>query len=165
MHFYAGVFVGPFILIAAVTGLLYALVPQIDQAVHRHELTVDLVGEQRLPLADQIAAARAAYPDGAVEKIRPPVEPADTTWVTLAVDDVPADYARTVFVDPYTAEVRGELTTYGQWMPVRAWFDELHRNLHLGALGRNYVERADGTVTELADLSGDLRSQVSHFTI
>ncbi len=26
LHFYAGVFVGPFILIAAVTGLLYALI-------------------------------------------------------------------------------------------------------------------------------------------
>ncbi|CAN5594951.1 PepSY domain-containing protein [soil metagenome] len=142
LHFYAGVFVGPFILIAGVTGLLYALIPQIDSFAFRHELTVDQVGKQRLPLADQLAAARAAHPEGSVESIRPPELPNETTQITLAVDDVPPDYARTVFVDPYTGEVRGALTTFGQWMPVRAWFDELHRNLHLDAVGRNYSELA-----------------------
>ena len=142
LHFYAGVFVGPFILIAAVTGLLYALIPQIDATVYRHELTVDHIGQHRLPLTDQIAAARAAHPEGTVASIRPPAEPTETTQVQLSVDDVPPDYSRTVFVDPYTAEVRGALTTYGQWMPIRAWFDDLHRNLHLGAFGRHYSELA-----------------------
>lgn len=146
LHFYAGLFVAPFILIAAVTGLLYAVIPQIDSAVYRHELTVDHVGERQLPLASQLAAVRAAHPEGTVASIRPPAAPDETTQVTLAVDptkvDVPPDYARTVFVDPYTGAVRGALTTYGQWLPVRAWFDELHRNLHLGAFGRNYSELA-----------------------
>jgi uncharacterized iron-regulated membrane protein len=142
LHFYAGVFIGPFILIAAITGLLYALVPQLDAMIYRHELTVDRVGEQRLPLADQLTAVRAAHPEGAVESIRPPVAGDETTQVTLAVSDVPPDYARTVFVDPYTGEIRGALTTFGQWMPVRAWFDELHRNLHLGSIGRSYSELA-----------------------
>ncbi len=154
LHFYAGIFVGPFILIAAVTGLLYTLVPQLDNLVYRHELTVDRAGEQRLPLAQQLDAVRAAHPQGAVESIRPPSTPTETTQVTLAVDDVPPDYARTVFVDPYTAEVRGSLTTYGQWLPLRAWFDELHRNLPLGAIGRNYSELAASWlwITALAGL-------------
>lgn len=154
LHFYAGIFVGPFILIAAVTGLLYTVIPQIDNLVYRHELTVDRVGEQRLPMAEQLDAVRAAHPQGAVESIRPPSTPTGTTQVTLAVDDVPPDYGRTVFVDPYTAEVRGALTTYGQWMPLRAWFDELHRNLHLGTVGRNYSELAASWlwVTALAGL-------------
>ncbi|MFV8244128.1 PepSY-associated TM helix domain-containing protein [Mycolicibacterium peregrinum] len=146
LHFYAGVFVGPFILIAAVTGLLYALIPQIDTFVNRHELTVAQVGTERLPLSDQLAAARHAHPEGTVESIRPPAAPDETTQISLLVGpefkDIPPDYSRTVFVDPYTGEVRGALTTYGQWMPVRAWFDELHRNLHLGAFGRNYSELA-----------------------
>ncbi len=154
MHFYAGVFIGPFILIAAITGLLYALIPQIDSMVFRHELTVEQVGEQRLPLADQLNAARSVHPEGTVESIRPPAEANETTRVILAVDDVPPDYARTVFVDPYTGEVRGALTTYGQWMPLRAWFDELHRTLHLGSIGRNYSELAASWlwVTALAGL-------------
>ncbi|MEN3221488.1 PepSY domain-containing protein [Mycolicibacterium porcinum] len=146
LHFYAGVFVGPFILIAAVTGLLYALIPQIDTFVYRHELTVEHVGTERLPLAEQLAAARHAHPEGTVESIRPPAAADETTQIRLLVGpefkDVPPDYSRTVFVDPYTGAVRGALTTYGQWMPARAWFDELHRNLHLGAFGRNYSELA-----------------------
>ncbi|MUL45490.1 PepSY domain-containing protein [Mycobacterium sp. CBMA293] len=142
LHFYAGLFVAPFILIAAFTGLLYALIPQIDSAVYRHELTVDHVGEHRLPLAEQLVSVRHAHPEGTVTSIRPPAAADETTQVALAVDDVPPDYVRTVFVDPYTGAVRGTLTTYGQWLPVRAWFDELHRNLHLGAFGRNYSELA-----------------------
>jgi uncharacterized iron-regulated membrane protein len=142
LHFYAGIFVAPFILIAAVTGLLYALIPQIDNVVNRHELTVEQVGEHSLPLADQLASVRNAHPEGTVASIRPPAAPNETTRVTLNVADVPPDYARTVFVDPYTGAVRGALTTYGQWMPLRAWFDEFHRNLHLGTIGRNYSELA-----------------------
>ena len=33
LHFYAGIFIGPFILVAAVTGRLYALIPQIPGRV------------------------------------------------------------------------------------------------------------------------------------
>ncbi len=146
LHFYAGLFAGPFILVAAVTGLLYALIAQLDTAVYRHELTVDRVGEHRMALSAQLAAARAAHPEGTVASIRPPAAPDETTQVNLTgpglPDDVPPDYGRTVFVDPYTGEIRGALTTYGQWMPLRAWFDELHRTLHLGAFGRNYSELA-----------------------
>jgi uncharacterized iron-regulated membrane protein len=142
LHFYAGIFVGPFILIAAITGLLYAVIPPIDSMLYHHELTVEHVGEQRLPLADQLAAARAAHPEGTVASIRPPADAEETTQITLAVDDVAPDYSRTVFVDPYTGQVRGALNTYDQWMPLRAWFDELHRTLHLGVVGRNYSELA-----------------------
>lgn len=142
LHFYAGVFIGPFILVAAVTGLLYALVPQIDRALTRDHRVVEQVGDTPLPLLEQVQAVRKVHPEGSIISIRPPASAEETTWVNLAVDDVPAGYARTVFVDPYTGEVRGALTTYGEWMPVRAWFDEFHRNLHLGALGRNYSELA-----------------------
>lgn len=145
LHFYAGLLIGPFLLIAALTGLAYALVGQVDAAVYRHELRVDAVGTQQLQLSEQLAVATASQPEGTVTSIRPPALPDDTTRVVLAVPedpDVPADYSRTVFVDPYSGQVRGTLTTYGEWLPVRAWFDELHRNLHLGAFGRNYSELA-----------------------
>ncbi|WP_207554352.1 PepSY-associated TM helix domain-containing protein, partial [Mycobacteroides abscessus] len=142
LHFYAGLLVGPFLLIAALTGLAYALVGQVDAAVYRHELKVDSVGPQQLPLSQQVSVATAAQPSGTVTSIRPPANPDDTTRVVLTVPDVPEDYSRTVFVDPYSGEIRGTLTTYGEWLPVRAWFDELHRNLHLGAIGRNYSELA-----------------------
>lgn len=141
-HFYAGILVGPFLLVASVTGLLYAVIPQVDSAVYRHELRVDRIGGHVLPLGEQVAAARRAHPEGTITSVTPGPGPDDTTRVTLAVDDVPAGKGRTVFVDPYTGQVRGALTTFGQWLPVRTWFDDLHRNLHLGAFGRNYSEIA-----------------------
>ena len=139
-HFYAGILIGPFLLVAAITGTLYALIPQVDRAVYSHELTVDHVGSTPLPLSEQVDAARKAHPEGTIVSVTPAPVATETTRVVLAVNDVPADRNRTVFVDPYTGEVRGQLTTYGEWLPVRAWFDDLHRNLHLGDIGRNYSE-------------------------
>ncbi|GAA1458100.1 PepSY domain-containing protein [Williamsia maris] len=142
LHFYGGMLAGPFLLIAAVTGLLYTFTPQLDPIVFKHELKVDQVGDRPLPMSEQIARAMAAHPEGQVTSIRPPSARDETTQVVMAAPDVPTDYSRTVFVDPYSGDVRGALTTFGQWLPIRAWFDEFHRNLHLGEYGRNYSELA-----------------------
>ncbi|MCM2416407.1 PepSY-associated TM helix domain-containing protein, partial [Streptomyces sp. RKAG290] len=49
-HFYAGILIGPFLLVAAVTGLLYTATPQIEAVVYRQELTVTLmVSPRRCP--------------------------------------------------------------------------------------------------------------------
>lgn len=152
LHFYVGLFVGPFILVAAVTGLVYTITPQLDQLVYRDALTVP-VGTTQLALRDQVAAAAQAVPDGTVTEIRPPVGPASTTRVTFDAPGVREDFARTAFVDPYTGNVRSVLDTYGEWLPVRAWIDELHRTLHLGDIGRVYSELAASWLWVLA-LSG-----------
>ncbi|HEX4248401.1 MAG TPA: PepSY-associated TM helix domain-containing protein [Pseudonocardia sp.] len=144
VHFYAGVFVAPFVLVAAFTGLLYTTTPQLEQLVHHDQLHVPVPpsGATALPLSQQVSAAMAALPEGKVTAIRPAGSPDGTTRVVFDAPGVPEDYSRTVFLDPYTAQVRGILTTYGEWLPVRAWFDELHRTLHLGAVGRLYTELA-----------------------
>ncbi|MGC5248075.1 PepSY-associated TM helix domain-containing protein [Gordonia sp. DT219] len=139
-HFYAGILIGPFLLVAAITGTLYALIPQLDRAVYAHELTVDHVGTAELPMSEQVAAARRAHPEGTITSVTPAPRAGETTRVLLSAADVPAGRSRTVFVDPYTGDVRGALNTSGEWLPVRAWFDDLHRNLHLGDVGRNYSE-------------------------
>ncbi len=48
LHFYAGVLVAPFLLVAALTGLLYAASFQAEKIVYDHELTVP-VGDRELP--------------------------------------------------------------------------------------------------------------------
>ncbi|MFI1463541.1 PepSY-associated TM helix domain-containing protein [Nocardia carnea] len=142
LHFYGGMLAGPFILIAAVTGLLYTLTPQLDGIVFRDELTVDEYAPQTRTLADQIAAARTVYPKAPITSVKPPTVPSETTQIAFTTPEVPSDYTRTVFVNPYTAQVQGTLTTYGMWLPIRSWFDEMHRNLHLGVAGRYYSEVA-----------------------
>ncbi|KFG71858.1 PepSY-associated TM helix domain-containing protein [Streptomyces mutabilis] len=145
LHFYAGLFVAPFLLVAAVTGLLYAASFQAEKMVYAHELTVPDVGERRLPISEQVAAARQAHPEGTVSAVRPSPEADATTRVLLSgVEGVDPDHTLAVFVDPYTAKVRGALEQYGSTgaLPLRTWIDEFHRDLHLGEPGRLYSEFA-----------------------
>lgn len=144
LHFYAGVLIAPFLLVAALTGLLYAGSFQAEKAVYAHELRVP-VGTDTLPLSQQVAKAREARPEGRLAAIRPAPQPGDTTRVLLSdVPGVPDDHRLTVFVDPYTGEVRGALQTFGSTgaLPLRTWLDGLHRDLHLGETGRLYSELA-----------------------
>ncbi|MEU8679337.1 PepSY domain-containing protein [Streptomyces sp. NPDC048560] len=141
LHFYAGVFVAPFLLVAALTGLAYTLTPQLDQIVYGDQLRVGRVGDEPLPLAEQIAAARTAHPEGTLASVITPAEPDGTTRVVLDVPEL-GEKQRTVFVDPYTAEVQGELSTWFGSTPLTTWLDDLHRNLHLGETGRLYSEVA-----------------------
>ncbi|MFC8790513.1 PepSY-associated TM helix domain-containing protein [Streptomyces cinereoruber] len=143
LHFYAGVLVAPFLLVAALSGLLYALSFQAEKVVYAHELEVP-VGDTTLPLSRQADAARAANPDGAVTAVWPGAEPGATTRVLMADPDAPEGTSLAVFVDPYTGDVRGQLPSYGSSgaLPLRTWIDGLHRDLHLGEFGRNYSELA-----------------------
>ncbi len=144
LHFYAGVLVGPFILIAAVSGGLYALTPVIEKAVYAHELRVP-ASDAELSLADQIRAAQQYVGgDVALSAVRPAPEPGATTRVLFADPSLGGSESRAVFVDPATAEIRGDLTVYGTSgaLPLRTWVDNLHRNLNLGEPGRFYSELA-----------------------
>ncbi|MDH6213714.1 PepSY-associated TM helix domain-containing protein [Streptomyces pseudovenezuelae] len=145
LHFYAGVFVAPFLLVAAVTGFLYAGAFQAEKLVYAHEMTVSKVGDTKLPISEQVTAARKAHPDGTVSAVRPSPESDATTRVLLSgVAGIDPDHSLAVFVDPYTGEVRGALEQYGSTgaLPLRTWIDEFHRDLHLGDTGRLYSEFA-----------------------
>ncbi|MEW2555880.1 PepSY domain-containing protein [Streptomyces zhihengii] len=143
LHFYAGLLVAPLLLVAAVSGLLYALSFQAEKLVYRDELRTS-VGERVLPLSDQVAAAREANPDGTVTAVWPSYEDGATTRVLMTSPEVDEGLSLAVFVDPYTAEVRGELASYGSSgaLPLRTWLSRLHVDLHLGELGRHYSELA-----------------------
>ena len=144
LHFYAGILVGPFILVAAVSGGLYALAPTIERAVYQHELTASSDATE-LTLGDQIRAAEAyAGQDAALSAVRPAPNPGDTTRVMFAEPGLGGSETRAIFVDPGTGEIRGDLTAYGTSgaLPVRTWMSNLHRNLNLGEAGRMYSELA-----------------------
>ncbi|GAA4905444.1 putative iron-regulated membrane protein [Actinomycetospora succinea] len=153
LHFYVGLFVGPFLFVAAFSGLLYTLSPQLDQVVYGHELRVPVAPTAPLDLGAQVRAAQAAVPDGTVTEVRPAPTADATTRVSFDAPGVREDFARTAFVDPYTGDVRGVLDTFGEWLPARAWIDEMHRTLFLGDVGRVYSELAASWLWVLA-LSG-----------
>ncbi|MFB7498873.1 PepSY-associated TM helix domain-containing protein [Streptomyces sp. NPDC056161] len=115
--------------------------PQLEAALYRYELKVTPRGEAD-PLARQVAAARQAVTGGTLVSVTPAPGPTDSTRVVFGKPGLPEGYVLTAFVDPYDHKVLGTLETYGQWLPVRAWLDSLHRTLNLGELGRNYSELA-----------------------
>ncbi|ALC23595.1 PepSY-associated TM helix domain-containing protein [Streptomyces pristinaespiralis] len=143
LHFYAGLLIAPLLLVAAVSGLLYSLSFQAEKFVYRDELTAPVSGPY-LPLGAQVDAAREARPDATVTAVWPAYEEGMTTRVLMDAPGVAEGRSLAVFVDPYTTGIRGELPSYGSSgaLPLRAWLDELHRDLHLGDVGRYYSELA-----------------------
>nr|WP_166909828.1 PepSY domain-containing protein [Mycobacterium sp. DL440] len=143
LHFYAGTFVGPFLLVAAVSGGLYAIAPTIEQFAYRDQLQSHSSGDM-LPVAEQVRAAQAERPDLPVTAIRPATGPGETTRVMFDDPSLGESERHAVFIDPVTGASHGELTVYGSSgaLPLRTWIDQLHRSLHLGEPGRLYSELA-----------------------
>jgi uncharacterized iron-regulated membrane protein len=143
LHFYAGVFVGPFILIAAVTGALYAISPTLESIASRDLLTVTQAGTPK-PLSEQVGAAVAVRPDLRLVAVAPAAGAEDTTRVLFSDPSLGESERRAVFVNPYTAQPVGDAVVYGSSgaLPMRTWIDRLHRDLHLGEPGRLYSELA-----------------------
>ncbi|GHD15262.1 PepSY-associated TM helix domain-containing protein [Tianweitania populi] len=143
-HFYVGLFVGPFLIVAAITGTLYALTPQIETWLYREQLTTTSTGEPQ-PLAAQVQAARTYIGDApTLSAVRPTTGPGMTTRVMFTDPALGASESRAIFVDPVTLDIKGDLIAYGTSgiLPFRTTLDYLHRSIMLGDLGRAYSELA-----------------------
>ncbi|SDS86104.1 PepSY-associated TM helix domain-containing protein [Actinoplanes derwentensis] len=151
LHFFAGILVAPFILIAASTGFLFTLVPTLDKIVYSAELVVADPGDTTVPVARQIEAARTAHPDGDLTGVR--IGEGDvTTQVDFTSPDLTpeSELVHTVYVNPYNGEVTGQLTTWWTATPLNTWLDTFHRDLHLGPAGELYSELAASWLWVLA---------------
>lgn len=144
VHFLAGVVVSPFLVVLSLTGLVYVFSPQIHDSLYQSQLYVNRVGTTPRPVSDQVRAALNAHPEATLQQVITSPDPNRTTRVVLSVPGLKgsgdAGQARTVFVDPYTNYINGELTTVGNRLPANTWLRDLHSNLHLGEPGRWYAE-------------------------
>lgn len=144
LHFLIGLFVGPFLLVAAASGLLYALTPQLEARLYAEALYTPSRGDP-LPLAEQIRSAQTAVgPALTLGAVRPAPAAGDTTRVMFNDPSLGESAHRALFVDPVTGELRGDLTVYGTSgiLPLRTLIDQFHRSLLLGEPGRLYSELA-----------------------
>ncbi|MGE3289382.1 MAG: PepSY-associated TM helix domain-containing protein [Pseudonocardia sp.] len=143
VHFLAGILIAPFVLLLCLTGLVYVFSPQIHDSLYARQLYVHHVGDAPRPVAEQVAAAMDAHPEAELRSVVPPPDPHRTTRVNLAVPSLTErGEARTVYVDPYTNYISGELTTMNDRLPANVWLRDLHSNLHLGETGRLYAQVA-----------------------
>lgn len=148
LHAYIGLFVGPFLLVSALTGVAYVLTPQLESHLYREQLQARAQGEAQ-PLLRQIEAARGFLGEHggevpAVTAVRPAPVPGRTSRVLFARPQGRDGESLSVFVDPASLAVHGALVSYGTsgTLPFRGAIDYFHRDLGLGEIGRHYSELA-----------------------
>jgi uncharacterized iron-regulated membrane protein len=136
-HFYAGVFVIPFLIILSLSGLMILFGPALEQAQHKDLYTVAASTQQALSASRQLEAVKAAYPKAELQKFRPNASPTESAQVALSQDGRDL----TAFVNPYTGTVLGDrdnaqkLETLGS---------NIHGTLLLQDVGDRILEIAAG---------------------
>ncbi|MCS7069293.1 MAG: PepSY domain-containing protein [Meiothermus sp.] len=121
-HFYAGIYVIPFMIMLALTGLVILFTPQIEDIQYRHLMFVSPQGQPQ-PYSAQLEAARRAFPQATVDRFRPNSEPGRSSQVALTLKD---GTAITAFVNPYTLEVLGSVKNSERWENIAT---EIHGTL------------------------------------
>jgi uncharacterized iron-regulated membrane protein len=135
-HFYAGLFVIPFMLVLAVTGMIYLFKPQLDTVMYRHLLfTQAAQSAEQITYGQQLKAVQSAYPGATVTKVVPPIAPDRTTEVQVTA----AEKKLAVFVDPYTGTVLGDRNEENN---MQAIVRKIHGELMIGKTGDYLVELA-----------------------
>ena len=152
LHFYAGVFVAPFLAVACLTGLVYVFSPQLNDLVYRDELLVGphsgAAAPARRPDRRRACCASRGHADPrSLTRATPTAPPG----VVLAVPR-PARRHRSApsTSTPTPRTVRGSLDTWYDTPPLQTTLDALHRNLLLGEPGRLYSELAASWLWVLA---------------
>jgi uncharacterized iron-regulated membrane protein len=132
-HFYAGLFVMPFIVMLSITGAIYLFKPEVQRWEER--------AFQGLPTANAVSpnaqadAALAAFPGSQLNSYRLAERTGDAVLIHLAT---PANGMVDVFVSPQ-GKVLGSLNAETRIMEVTS---EIHSNLLTGQVGRWLVELA-----------------------
>jgi uncharacterized iron-regulated membrane protein len=132
-HFYAGLFVLPFVLVLSVTGSIYLFKPQIDrweERDYRGLATGGAVSPDR-----QLAAVMAAYPRARFDNYRLPERSGDCAMVQIGLAD---GRQREVFVSPQ-GRVLGAFDPEARISPT---VGRIHGSLLLGKWGDWLVELA-----------------------
>lgn len=145
VHNQLGIFIAPFIFVAAFTGLLYALTPQLEQYLYQAQLVAQhKIGQSAYPLSIQVQTAQKFLPSYAtITEVRTSSNENATTRI-LYKQPTDQDTSTAIFINPYNLRMQGQLKVYGTSgvLPVRTFLDQMHRNLLLGEWGRIYSELA-----------------------
>ncbi|MFO1126647.1 MAG: PepSY-associated TM helix domain-containing protein [Methylocystis sp.] len=111
IHRWIGLFLGAIIVLVGLSGSILSYRQDIDEFLNASMMRVDVpVNPVYRPLNEIFAAAKEVIPPGApVERLRMPRHPGAAAVVTYATDGEDLDtYFWEVFVDPYSAKVKGQ---------------------------------------------------------
>lgn len=133
-HFYAGLILAPFLIILAVTGSIYLYKPQIENVIYKDFYEVVPKGD-RVSASEQINEVKKQYPDAVVTMYRPGESEDRSSEVSI----MNLEESLTIFSDPYTGKIIGELNNDERIMNK---IEEFHGELMAGTLGDRIVELA-----------------------
>lgn len=132
-HFYAGLYVIPFLLMLATTGLVMLWIAVLA-GIGDEKLTIPR-GNRALPVSDLVTVAEATVPGSNASQYIAPLSPDHVATVVVAAGPVSSG----ITLNPYTGEV---LNTF----PWRAgWYDfltDIHGTLLIGDTGDWLIEAA-----------------------
>ncbi|MEA9977588.1 MULTISPECIES: PepSY domain-containing protein [unclassified Pseudomonas] len=135
-HFYAGLFVAPFMILLSLTGIIYLFKPQLDNVMYSDLLYVT-PGQQLLSADAQQQRVQAAFPQAPVSKYLPPLNAQGSAQFVI----LQGGRELNVFIDPYRGEILG---TQDGKNNLQALARSLHGKLLLGKVGDRIVELAAG---------------------
>ncbi len=136
-HFYAGLFVMPFLIVLALTGTLYCFQPQIEPLLYPQRLIVEPRATPPLAADALLERARTAMPAQAVALTARVSSRADRS--AEFVFRLPSGDKESVYVNPYDGAVLGTLSVERRFMQIDRM---LHRKLLLGKPGELLMELA-----------------------
>lgn len=134
-HFYAGLFVIPFMLMLSITGLVMLFDDEIELARYENILNVS-PQPQTLPISDQLSAVKHAFPEYQVTQYAPAKTAEIANRFSIRNDQ---GEALVVAVNPYTAEVQGAIDRSDS---VYELMNSIHGTLLIGELGDRLIEIA-----------------------
>ncbi|MFY1665194.1 PepSY-associated TM helix domain-containing protein [Pseudomonas sp. Pseu.R1] len=135
-HFYAGLFVAPFMILLSLTGIVYLFKPQLDSLMYRDLLTVK-PAHHLLSADEQQQRVLEAYPKVLISKYLPPVNAESSAQFVVKQDGRDVN----LFIDPYSGKILG---TQDAKNNLQAMARALHGELMIGTVGDRLVELAAG---------------------
>lgn len=134
-HFYAGVCVGPVLLVVAITGAIYVFKSELERIFYSRTMFV-VPQAATVSLDHQVAAAVAAYPGWKADTLEVDADPTRATGVRIRR----GTESQRVYVNPHTGTIQGAIGEGSFFRVVLA----IHRRLFIGTAGRIIVELVTG---------------------
>lgn len=135
-HFYAGIIFAPFLIILAFSGGVYLFKPQIESYLYKDLYFVEETKETSLYVNAELEKVSEEFPNLAVTRVSIFDEENRSTKFSTMQDGEPIS----VFVDPYTGKVLGEMQVEEELMTI---FVKLHSELLIGGtIANRLVELA-----------------------
>ncbi|MDO8711934.1 PepSY domain-containing protein, partial [Pseudomonas sp.] len=135
-HFYAGLFVAPFMVMLALTGVIYLFKPQLDPMMYGSLMNVP-AGHHSVPADDLLKRVKQAYPHATIKQYLPPVNAERSAQFVV----INGGSELNVFVDPYQGDILGEQDAKKNLQAVAR---AIHGELMIGTVGDRLVELAAG---------------------